>query len=193
MTEQKNPEPKKPSAKMTMQKAAEVKLQEFAEAFDPTDAMLMARARLHNHMSNHPPLVGTVDVDYIEKYSGSRKIRTWIEKSPEFVYWILDKDFDEHSKAVMKHAAIALLMGAVKGVLSETKVDKDGIAYDSPIAVKDRVKAAELLLNYTDAMPSKRKEVKWLDESIGKLSEADVDKKMEAARKRIAGDEPIDS
>lgn len=181
--------PKPSKSKLTKQEAvklADMKLQHYAEEFTPTKAMVMARSRLQAHMTDHPPLPGTVDLDYIAKFSGSRKIEEWAA-NPEFIYWILDREYDSHAKKAIEMSMVRVLLDIAEGRSEEIKFSKDGEAYASPTANKDRAKAAEILLNYSDSMPSKKKEIRYLDEGLGRMTETEVDRQIAAARKHILG------
>lgn len=168
--------------------AAETMLQRYVDSYEPTRAQTMAKSRLMAHMELHPPEVGTIDTAYLVKYTGSAHVQEWMDSDPNFIYWLLDKDYIDHEKNAYRQLALTILRDVAMGNIEELKTNSKGIEYVSRTPVKDRVKASEILLNYADAMPAKRKDIRWMDEDIGKLSGDSLEQARKKARAAIAGD-----
>ena len=157
---------------------ADARLEQYADSdFRPTESMLMARSRLQDWMRRHPPLPGTVDIAYIKKFSGSNNVEKWAAANELFTFWILDVQYDEHKMSILRDLAISSLVATLKGDYIE-KIRTE----------KDKIKAAEILLNLVDAFPSAKKEVRYLDEGVNRMSDADVQRDLAKARKQILGE-----
>ena len=157
---------------------ADARLTQYADSdFKPTESMLMARSRLQDWMRRHPPLPGTVDLAYIQKYSGSNYIEKWANANELFTFWILDVQYDEHKLSILRDLAISSLVATLKSDYIEKVLTE-----------KDKIKAAEILLNLTGSFPSAKKEVKYLDEGVNRMSDADVQRDLAKARKDILGE-----
>lgn len=105
--------------------------------------------------------------DLIEQLAGTRKIHEWL-RDPKFAQWW----WDEH---VITDELMALRSQSV-GKLKE-------ILCGEEISPADALKAARMVFELTDQFPSKKQEVRFLDEELNKMDEGQVDREI----KRLQG------
>lgn len=148
------------------------KLVEFNSKFIPTDTMLMAKARLHKNVEGIFMNVADMSMAQIANFAGitMAMLERW-GQTEGWAPWFFETDTAEKRIASMKELAVKELYD----ILTAPRGDgKDGITVPS----KDKLKAVELLVQVADMMPNKRKTVEFLDKSLGKMDDDEVDVEM---------------
>lgn len=150
------------------------------ETFSPTHAQWMAKERLKSARKNKTFLVdeSNLRLEDLEAMCGSKSIEKWAKSSPMFLWWLLDKDFEETEIQAFAQAA----RRKVHEIMMGDPIEKIRTA-------KDQLKAAEIILNLADHFPAKKKEVKWLDKDLEDMSEDVVQVQLAEARRKIKGEE----
>ena len=142
----------------------------------PTQQQRIAKERLKSALEEHHAVVDveSLTMHQIERMCGSGKIKDWTEESPGFLAWLLDKDHQRHR--------IGALFDMGLDVLEDIIVSD----YEAKIlTAKDKLNAISLLSQLADKMPAKNKVVTFLDKNVGDMTEAEVDKQLAAAKKKL--------
>ncbi len=150
----------------------------FASEFRPTETQMMAKSRLHKALASKKFLVdeNNLRIEDLEVMCGSRSVEKWCTASPMFLLWLLDRDFEEVKLAAYAQIAI----GEVFRILQSDFIEKT-------LTAKDKLKAAEILLNLADKFPSKKKEITYLDKDVANMDGDTVNAELVAARQKITG------
>lgn len=151
-------------------------LKESLKPHKPSMAQRMIKERLLKTLEE---MEATIDVesltmDQLVNIAGTTKIKEWAEKSPSFLPWLLDQDYQSHKIK----AAFDLGVEQIIGILESEYEPKI-------LTAKDKIAAFNILANVADKMPTKRKEVRYLDESVGNLPASELDKELAAAKQKL--------
>ena len=143
-----------------------------AQEFSPSRTQSSAKARFWAKLKEQAGLVELSTLTKLEvvQLSGSKAIEGWL-KDPKFALWYFDKDSLSHRLHALKETAVDVLEEIL---LSEYQ---GGI-----LTAKDKLKAADLLLQVTGSFPSRTKEVVFADERISKMSEDEVERELKALK-----------
>ena len=144
--------------------------------FDPSILQERAKARFYRTLDQKSHLVSKEDVianeSMLVEFAGTQHILKWAQ-SPGFSSWFLDED------NTMDYV-VSLRDQAVK-TIHATLLDDDTPA-------KDRLKAADMILQLANMYPGKQSTVKFLDERLNELSEADTEREIKRLRGQLATD-----
>lgn len=151
-------------------------LKDAAKPFTPSEEQRIIKARLHQTLSERSFAVDveSLTMEQLVGMTGDKRMEKWAKDSPAFLSWLLDKDvFKFRAQA---YAEIALEQ--LYSILVEPIEDK-------LLTAKDKIAAANLILQIADRFPNKRKEMVWLDKDVGRLSEEDTDRKILEYKKKL--------
>lgn len=150
----------------------------FANEFRPTETQIMAKARLQKAIASKKFMVDedNLRIQDLEVMCGSKSIEKWCAASPMFLFWIMDRDFENIRLAAFAEIAI----GEVFRILQSDFIEKT-------LTAKDKLKAAEILLSLADKFPSKKKEITYLDKDVANMNDDSVEAELVAARQKITG------
>jgi hypothetical protein len=145
---------------------------EDSRDFEPSRTQSSAKARFWSRLREQNGLVelSTLTKAEVVQLSGSRHVEGWL-RDPKFALWFFDKDSLTHRLQALKETAVDVLEEVL---LSEYQ---QGV-----LTAKDKLKAADLLLQVTGSFPSRTKEVVFADERISKMTEDEVDKELKALK-----------
>jgi hypothetical protein len=122
--------------------------QEDPYGFKPKGPMYVAKQRLKEYLRINPT-ASNISLDEICKITMTQRVRVWIEKYPKFLIWFIDLEYEAVRMAAYKEQAIDVAMKIMTSRYQE-KV----------LTAKDKLKAAEIMLQITGAYPQKVREVK---------------------------------
>lgn len=150
----------------------------FVNEFKPTETQIMSKARLHKALASKKFLVdeSNLRIEDLEVMCGTRSIEKWCTASPMFLLWLLDKDFEDVKLA----SYVQLAIGEIVSILQSPYIEKT-------LTAKDKLKAAEIILNLADKFPSKKKEITYLDKDVANMNDDSVEAELVAARQKITG------
>lgn len=147
---------------------------EDTQPFKPTPLQGVVKARLQARLEERRGLVDaeSLSLDDLEALAGSKRVRLWA-KDPRFLAWLLDSDHFTHRARALKDVALGVLEEILTG------------PYDPKLcSSKDKLRAADLILQVTGAYPSKTS-VRFLDRDLETMEEAEVDRQLAAAKKQL--------
>jgi hypothetical protein len=111
------------------------------------------------------------DRGLLEELCGTSRIHSWL-KDPQFARWWWDeKDIVDELMALRQTATDRL-----KKMLGDRYLEPG-----------DALKAIRLVFEVTDQFPSKKKEVRFLDEDLEKMDEDEVEREMISTRTKLKG------
>lgn len=141
------------------------------EEFRPSRMQQLIKARVQSALNDRVGLVDadSVTLEELEAWSGSRQLRKWME-DPTFATWLLDRDVFKHQVQAVQESALETLRI---------------LMLDEDTATKDRIKAAELLLNLGGAFPSRTQRVVFADAEVGKMSDQELDRELAKYKKQL--------
>ena len=135
--------------------------------FKPTKAQSLAKARLWQKADRSPILnPAAMTKAELARHAGTRTMLEWLEGS-EFYDWLMDKGYD---KAQLLAAADEAIM-ALRMVATSAINPREGVTGSAVVAAASKILEAAGLI--------KDKEVKQEAEDIGRMSDADLKKKIE--------------
>lgn len=142
----------------------------------PTQAQMLAKARLHARLRDLSILtdIGSLAPARLAELAGDRRLSRWLD-NPDFVAWVYDRDDFAHRAIALKDEAIQVLADILRAEY-EPKV----------LTAKDKLKAADMLLQLTGAYPSKTKEIRYLDKDLAELTEAEATKQLADVQAELA-------
>lgn len=148
--------------------------------FEPNKMQNRAKIRFIHNLSEQAAVLDkeSLTLDDIAKLADTDRVKDWAVHSPNFLPWFLDLDRTGLDLQAHAEAAIKLLRD-IMDAEPEPKI----------LTAKDKVNAANILLQLADRFPSKRKEIRWLDQEVGKLTEGEVQKQIEEYKKKLIGSE----
>lgn len=149
------------------------------DGFHPTRPMQAAKARFWKTIRSNPLLsanIGDMTLDALVMHSGARKLIDWADREPLFLAWFCDEQFEEVTLQTLASEAILEVYDIMKSPM-EAKI----------LTAKDKLAAANLLLQLADKFPNKRREFVYVDKELAKMTESDVDKEMKAIEAQLAG------
>lgn len=143
-----------------------------AQEFSPSRTQSSAKARFWAKLKEQQGLRELSSLTQLEvvQLSGSKQVAAWL-KDPKFALWFFDKDSLSHRLHALKETAVDVLEEIL---LSEYQA---GI-----LSAKDKLKAADMLLQVTGSYPSRAKEVIFADERISKMSEDEVERELKSLK-----------
>ena len=146
--------------------------------FQPTAAQEKAKAAFMVAISGNPLIdLRKMSGENAARLAGNTSITTWWKK-PGFKEWFTNED--------SWRAQLLYLTTVALRTLENVLLD------DNPRSAAARVNAAKLILEAANKMPSKTKEVRYLDKSVENKSEAELKKMIEEAQELLTGGEVID-
>jgi hypothetical protein len=151
------------------QRLKDLDTSDFA-GFQPTRPMQAAKARFWKNVRSNPLLtndIGNMTLDALVMHSGAKKLIDWADKHELFLAWFCDEQFEEVTIQTLASDAIREIYDIMMSPM-EVKV----------LTAKDKLAAANLLLQLADKFPNKRKEFVYVDKELARMSEADVDREM---------------
>lgn len=159
-------------------------MKEALKPLVPSQEQQLVKARLTKELEQLEAVVdpASLTLEEIENISGSMKIRKWAKANPSFLPWLLDKDFADTKIYAAKEEIADMLIGYIRRP-EEFKI----------LAAKDKLQAANLLLQLMDAFPSKKKEVTFLDGEVAKMDEAQVDRELKKLQNRLGAKKALTS
>ena len=139
-----------------------------AQEFSPNRTQNSAKARFWAKFKGQAGLVELSTLTKLEviQLSGSKAVEAWL-RDPKFALWFFDKDSLSHRLHALKETAVDVLEEIL---LSEYQA---GV-----LSAKDKLKAADMLLQVTGSYPSRTKEIVFADERISKMSEDEVEREL---------------
>lgn len=159
-------------------------LKQRLKVFKPNNAQRMAKERLLSAMEE---LEGQLDMEslsitQIVNLTGCSEIEKWVDSDASFLPWILDTDHQSHRLKALFDKGLDEM---------ESILDSD---YEPKIlTAKDKIAVFNILAQLADKQPAKRKEVKWIDESVGQMEDTEVAKELAKARQKLLGASVKDS
>lgn len=141
--------------------------------FRPSPAQALAKARLHHRLAARQGLTDleSLDATQVVDLAGDRRVRGWL-RDPEFAAWLYDRDDWQPRAVALRDVAIDVLEDILLG------------DYDPKVlSAKDKLKAADMLLNLTSSYP---KTVARKGESVEpELTDAEVQQQLEALQRKL--------
>lgn len=136
----------------------------------------MVKSRLTSALEEHAAVIDaqSLTIEDCIRLTGCKKIETWAKESPNFILWLLDKEYTQHKLQAAAEVAINRLIE----IMNSDMVEK-------MLTAKDKLKAAETILTLADRFPSKHKVIEWKDKDVGKMEDSDVKRQLEAMKKRL--------
>jgi hypothetical protein len=132
----------------------------YNPSFQPTEAMQIAKSKFVKYIKENKNVdVKKLNRDAIAKIVGTTTFNKW-RVNPEFRAWFFETDLEAHQLRAASELAIQTLV--------RTMLD------DNPKLANARVKAAQLVLDYSGFQPDKKVVEKVLDKNIGRLSEDEL-------------------
>lgn len=154
---------------------SEIRKQLVAETeYRPTAHQQRVKARIHrliderSHIIDRDQLFGNTEL--LVEFAGTSKILEWLGH-PGFVAWIYDDHMVVDEIFSMRDQAVR----AINEILTDPDVEP-----------KDRLKAANMVLELTDMFPGKRNEVRFLDERLNSLSSNETDREIQRLTGQLA-------
>jgi len=139
--------------------------------FQPTEAMERAKAAFHVAVQNSPLIdLRNVNVSQAVRLAGTSTLHTWWKK-PGFPEWFLNED--------TWRSHLVYLTSLALRTLERILVD------DNPKSSAARVNAAKLILEAANKMPSKTREVRYLDKSVEDKSEEELRRMIQDSQKLL--------
>lgn len=110
---------------------------------------------------------------HLELLAGTDRIVEWL-KDPHFAAWFQDEEYLVDTIAAEQRANIDLLRS---------------IRDSENAHASDRLKAARMLLELADAFPGRKSEIKFLDDRLNSLTEAQTEKEIRQITAKLEGSE----
>jgi hypothetical protein len=145
------------------------------EAYSPGTEQQRAKARLHQRLRE---LEGIRDLESLSAQeladlAGSSRVLKWL-REPGFAAWFADKDTFVINALAMREVAVAMIGDVLMGDY-EPKI----------LTAKDKLKAADMLLQLTGSYPAKQREVRFLDKDLDNMPPDEVQAQLTAARAKL--------
>jgi hypothetical protein len=143
-----------------------------------TKRQRITKARFHDALAQREAMgltdMAAIDQDTLVSMTGTRHVLQWVQ-DPTFAAWFFDRDVFKHRVAALRETALERIEDVLNGELEERV-----------LTAKDRLRAAELLLQLADAFPAKQKIVKWLDKELGDLEDSEVKRQLADYQRKLA-------
>lgn len=110
---------------------------------------------------------------WLEQLAGTVRIHEWMQ-SPQFAQWMMDEHVVADELMALRHRAV----GRIQKILENA---------DSADA--DALKAARLIFEVTDQFPSKKQEVKFLDQELERMPDPQVELEIRKLQAKLLGDD----
>lgn len=145
------------------------------EAFAPTLEQGRAKARLQARLRERGGLtdLASLRADEIAQLAGNRRVLTWL-RTPAFAAWLADSDTYAHQAVAMRELAVQVIGEILLGDY-EAKI----------LTAKDKLKAADMLLQLTGAYPAKSREVRFLDKDLDAMPPDEVQAQLAKLRGQL--------
>jgi hypothetical protein len=143
--------------------------------FTPNATQARAKARLHVMLRERAETtdLASLTAQELADMAGNSRVLGWL-KNPGFYAWLADKDSYVYD-------ALAELETAVRVIADILNSDYE----PRVLTAKDKLKAADMLLNLTGAYPSKQRDVRFLDAGLDAMPEDQVRTELAAMRKQL--------
>jgi hypothetical protein len=143
--------------------------------FRPKKEQMLAKSKFWGRYEEQAALLDlqSLTKEDVRRMSGSRHIETWL-RDPEFAAWFFEKDSLAFRLRALKEAAVDVLEEIL---LSEYE--------EKILTAKDKLKAADLILQVTGSFPSRTKEVVFYDERLNRLSPEELEKELAEAKQKV--------
>lgn len=148
----------------------------LAGSFRPTQLQAQAKARLYRWLDTRGGIVSAEHLtrDELVRACGTKKVLTWMQEQSDFLIWLLERDSFAIEVRASRARAFEVLMEILDSPLNEPK---------------DRLKAAQMLLELDGAFPSRSAPpaapAPTGDPEVDELPDADVQRELVEARKRL--------
>jgi hypothetical protein len=152
-------------------------LKQSLKPYSPNMTQRMVKERLQAALED---LEATVDVESLTleqviNITGCSEIEKWAKKDVSFLPWLLDTDYQSHRLK----ALFDLGLSQIEDILMSDYEPK-------VLSAKDKIAAFNILANLADKVPTKRKEVVYLDKSVGDMDDEAVARELAAAKKKLS-------
>lgn len=146
-----------------------------ARAFKPKREQTLAKSKFWARYEEQSALLDleSLTKEDVRRMSGSRHVETWL-RDPEFAAWFFEKDALAYRLRALKETAVDVL----EEILTSDYEDK-------VLTAKDKLKAADLILQVTGSFPSRTKEVVFYDERLNRLSPEELERELAEARQKV--------
>ncbi len=146
------------------------------ETYKPSHEQERAKARLQLALRERGEVtdLGSLTADEVAHLAGNRKLLTWL-REPGFAAWLGDKNTWMVSALALQETVIAVLADILTSDY-EPKI----------LTAKDRLKAADMLLQLTGSYPAKSKEVRFLDKDLETMAPDVVQAELAKIRGELA-------
>lgn len=147
--------------------------EEDSYGFKVQSSMHIAKARLKSFLKNNPQ-ASNLSLDDLCKICLTQRLRVWIDKYPKFLIWFIDIEYETVRMDAYKENAIDVVMKIMNSKYAE------GV-----LTAKDKLKAAEMMLQITNTFPQKTKETKYQDKQLESMDSDTVKTELKKAREQI--------
>lgn len=159
-------------------------LKQSLNKFKPNMTQRIVKERLLDVLED---MEATVDVEsltieQIENLTGSSQIKAWAEKNPAFLPWLLDSKYQGYNLRAIFDLGVEKMVDILESEY-EPKV----------VTAKDKIAAFNIISTLADKVPTKRKEVVYLDKSVGDMDDEQVARELAAARKKLSSKKSLTS
>jgi hypothetical protein len=148
---------------------------DITASFTPNMQQTMAKHRFWGHLKSNPILTTNIKdmgLEHIASLAGvPNQFFKWADKEAGFLIWFCDEGYADRKMQAYADVAFDVLVDIATSPI-EFKM----------LTAKDKVAAANLLLQLADRFPNKRREFVYIDKELAKMTEADVireDKKLD--------------
>ena len=145
--------------------------------FVPSKAMERAKARLWDTINSNPYLTTALEdltLQAIVEMSGQPKILDWMDTNPSFLSWFCDQKFEKYDMEAMAQVARRVIEEILTAPLEEKL-----------LTAKDKLNAANMLLQLADKFPNKRREFVYVDKELGRMGLDEVDRETKRLDKLL--------
>lgn len=125
------------------------------------------RLQEHSHLYDKEVVFGNNDL--ITQLAGTHKAVEWL-RDEKFARWWWDEDIVRDSLMALREKSVGRLADILE---------------DGDIAPGDALKAARMVFELTDQFPTKKQEVRFLDEELNKLEPGQVELETLALKKKL--------
>lgn len=153
--------------------------------FEPSKSQKVAKTRFWRTIRANPLLATSIEdftLDALVMHSGAKRLTDWIDKEPLFLAWFCDENFEEITIQSMAMDALKEVYDIMTSPMEEKM-----------LTAKDKLNAANLLLQLADKFPNKRTEVRWADRDVGRMGEEDVRREKERVDKLLGTGKTLDT